>query len=91
MTIRLNQVTVGTTPTLVVSQVPGQGATIIFTNGSSSDPVYLGFGTKVTVSNGAVIPPFGVVPMSDAVSTQPIYGIASGTTVTVGVFYGDLQ
>lgn len=86
-----NSVSVGSVPVLLVTNVPGQGSTFIITNGDASNPVYIGSGTKVTVSNGAVIPPYGIVPFQNVISTGPVYAVAGTVaTVTVGVFYGDL-
>lgn len=90
MSMTFTHVSVGTTPTLIASNVPAQGANFIITNGDPTNPVYIGSGTTVTVGNGAVIPPYGIVPFMNVISTGPVYAIA-GTALSVGVFYGDLR
>jgi hypothetical protein len=90
--MQFNQVTAGTaTPVLVWQQVPGQGANVIFTNSDQTHIVYLGSSTAMTVSTGAPIPPYGVISLRDVVSTSPVYALAQGTAIAVGVFYGDLR
>lgn len=92
MTFKLNQVPLtSTAATLVLNSVPAQGASVVFTNSSSSVEIYLGFGTGVTVSTGAPLPPYAVLPMRDFVGTVPVYGIAASGTVPVGIWFGDLQ
>lgn len=92
MTIQFNQVSAGTASAVLVwQQVPAQGADIIFTNSDAANIVYLGSSTAVTVSNGAPIPPYGIINFRGVVGTAPVYAIASAGTIKVGIFYGDLR
>jgi hypothetical protein len=92
VSLKFNQYTLGTAPTLLFPELSAQGATITFTNGNSSLPCYIGSGSNVTVSNGAPIPPNGVVSMSNVVSgTAGVYGVAGTVSVVLGIFYGDIK
>lgn len=86
------QVAAGTaTPVLVANAAPAQGANFILTNGDAANPVFIGSSTAVTATTGAPLPPYGIVPLRNVVSDGPIYAIATGGTVKVGLFYGDLR
>jgi len=82
------------TPVKVLDAVTATGANLIITNGSSTNPIYLGSGAGVTVTNGAVVPPYGVINLRDVSSLSPIYvtaGAIDAGGTHVGVIYGDTQ
>lgn len=95
MTVRINPVLLSVidTPVKVVQSVVASGATLIITNGSATNPVFIG-GAGVTTANGAVIPPYGILTLNNVTSSQPVYVTAhvidAGGT-PVGVIYGDNQ
>lgn len=82
------------TPVQLLASVPSQGAQVTITNGSSSNPIYLGSSDTVSSVNGAVVPPYAVVTLSNVVSGDPVFVVAhvidTGGTA-VGVIYGDLS
>jgi hypothetical protein len=95
MTLQLKQAVLVTpdAPVKVVQQVVAANATFILTNGSASNKVYIGLGSGVTVNNGVVIPPYGILVLSEINDPNPIYAVAhtldAGGIITIGVFYGD--
>jgi hypothetical protein len=91
MAIRFNQYAISTVPTIILSNgLPGQNATIVFTNPSASGTAYLGLGSTLTIANGAPIPPYATILLQNVVGTTPIWAIGDGTATTIGFFYGDL-
>lgn len=83
------------TPIKLLDNIPSQGATVIITNGSPGNEIYLGSNNTVTSANGAVIPPYGIIRLDDVVSGNQVWvTTASGATTFpfgVGVIYGDNQ
>lgn len=82
------------TPVEVLVDIPAQGADVVITNGSATNPIFLGSSNNVTTGNGAVVPPYGIVTLRNCVSSNPLYVVAgavdAGGGTKVGVIYGDL-
>lgn len=82
--ITFEQVSVGTVATLVGTVPPGAN-TVILTGGTAA--VYLGNGTAVSATNGAVFPGSAVmyIPGSSGSRQSTIYAISSvAGTVSIG-------
>lgn len=82
------------TPIKLLDNIPTQGATIIITNGSSGTEIYLGSNSSVTSTNGAVIPPYGIIKLDDVISNNQVWvttAPAASVGFAVGVIYGDNQ
>jgi hypothetical protein len=94
MTMRLIPVliTAINTPVELVPNVTASSATIIVTNGSANNPIFIGNGNTVTTTNGAVIPPYGIITMEGVVSPGSVWAVAGAIDAggtSVGVVYGD--
>lgn len=88
-------ITAAATPIKLLDAIPAQGATVVITNGSSADPIYLGSNNTVTAANGAVIPPYGIVTLHNVTDGQ-VWAMVPSTPaptlpIPVGVIYGDNQ
>lgn len=82
--ITINQVSVGTSATVIATVPPGTTAVVLTNTGTA--PVFVGTGSGLTTTNGLGIPPNGVVtiPGFPGSKSVTLYGIVASATAPIG-------